>query len=125
MNAVAVAVIPCRTNDVYEVDSLDGTTFAKSVTYNLRDRFFLLSRPEIYGSWDSSSLKDGELLDYYDGLTNAERIKYDSFGAARGAWLRSPFPSGGNSERHVYTDGSLISNHAYNAYGAAVACIIA
>lgn len=125
LNAVAVAVIPCRTNDVYEVDSLDGTTFAKSATYNLRDRFFLLSRPEIYGSWDSSSLKDGELLDYYDGLTNAERIKYDSFGAARYAWLRSPYPSYGSIERIVHTDGSLHNYGANSAGGAAVACIIA
>lgn len=125
LNAVAVAVIPCRTNDVYEVDSLDGTTFTKSATYNLRDRFFLLSRPEIYGSWDSSSLKDGELLDYYDGLTNAERIKYDSFGAVRIDWLRSPGPSVGGYERFVYTDGSLNYNNASYSFGATVACIIA
>ena len=125
LNAVAVAVVPCRTNDVYEVDSLDGTHFTKSATYNLKDRFFLLSRPEIYGSWDSATYKDGELLDYYDGLTNAERIKYDSFGAARGAWLRSPSSSDGSVERLVYTDGSLVSYYASDALGAAVACIIA
>ncbi len=125
LNAVQEAVVPCRTNDVYEVNSLDGTVFTTSATYNLRDKFFLLSRPEIFGSWDSSSIKDGELLDYYNGLTQAERIKYDSFGAARFAWLRSPLPSGGRNERAVNSDGSVNDGGAYNGLGAAVACIIA
>ena len=125
LNAVKPAVVPYRTNDVYEVDSLDGTVQAKSTVYNVRDKFFLLSRPEIYGSWDSTSLKDGEQLDYYVGLTNAERIKYDSFGSARNAWLRSPIQSYGSRVRLVYTDGSLDGNGACYGLGAAVACIIA
>lgn len=125
LNAVKEAVVPYRTNDVYEVDSLDGTVQAKSTVYNLHDKFFLLSRPEIYGSWDSSSLKDGEQLEYYVGLTNTERIKYDSFGSARLAWLRSPHPSTGSGVRSVDTDGSLNGNSAINGSGAAVACIIA
>lgn len=125
LNAVKAAVIPCRTNSVYEVNSLDGTEFSVNQTYNLEDKFFLLSRPEIYGSWDSASYKDGELLDYYDGTTQQEKIKYDEFGSARHAWLRSPNPSYGGSERYVYSDGSLYYNVAYYADGAAVACIIA
>ena len=125
LNAVKEAVVPYRTNDVYEVDSLDGTVQEKSTVYNLHDKFFLLSRPEIYGSWDSSSLKDGEQLEYYVGLTNTERIKYDSFGSARYAWLRSPNPSSGSNVRNVYTDGSLYGSGAIYGYGAAVACIIA
>lgn len=84
------AIIPCRTNGIFEVNSLDGTEFAINQTYNLTDKFFLLSRPEVYGTWDSTSYKDGELLEFYDGLTQTERIKYDAFGAARHAWLRSP-----------------------------------
>ena len=117
--------MPYRTNDVYEVDSLDGTVQEKSTVYNLHDKFFLLSRPEIYGSWDSSSLKDGEQLEYYVGLTNTERIKYDSFGSARLAWLRSPIPSSGSIVRFVNTDGSVNGDHAISGHGAAVACIIA
>jgi hypothetical protein len=126
LNAVKAAVVPYRTNDVFEVDSLDGTIQAKSTVYNVKDKFFLLSRPEIYGSWDSSSLKDGEQLEFYVGLTNTERIKYDSFGSARNCWLRSPNPSSGGSVRSVYTDGSLYSlSYALYGFGASVACIIA
>ena len=125
LNAVKKAVIPCRTNSVYEVNSLDGTEFSVNQTYNLEDKFFLLSRPEIYGSWDSPSYKDGELLDYYDGTTQQEKIKYDEFGSACYAWLRSPYPGYGSHGRLVYTSGAFDLSYANNAIGAAVACIIA
>lgn len=123
--AVEPAIIPCRTNNVHEVNSLDGTVFTTNQVYTLQDKFFLLSRPEMYGDWDSSSYKDGEKLDYYDGATNADRIKRDAFGTARYAWLRSPYPSSAYYGRLVHTDGSLHYNGANNYYGAAPACIIA
>lgn len=122
---VQPAVIPCRTNSIFEVNSLDGTEFAINQTYELEDKFFLLSRPEIYGTWDSTTYKDGELLEYYEGLTDAERKKFDFLGSARYVWLRSPNPSYANYERHVNTDGTLSHSGAYNSYGAAAACIIA
>ena len=122
---VEPAVIPCRTNSIFECASLDGTEFTVNQVYELKDKFFLLSRPEIYGSWDSATYKDGELLDYYEGLTNAERRKYDNVGSVRYAWLRSPTPSRADPARIVYTDGSLSSNSASNSYGVAPACIIA
>ena len=122
---VEPAVIPCRTNSIFECASLDGTEFTVNQVYELKDKFFLLSRPEIYGSWDSATYKDGELLDYYEGLTNAERRKYDNVGSVRYAWLRSPFPSSADFARIVYSDGSLDSYSAYNSYGVAPACIIA
>ena len=122
---VQPAVIPCRTNSIFEVNSLDGTEFAINQTYELEDKFFLLSRPEIYGTWDSTAYKDGELLEYYEGLTDAERKKFDSFGSARYVWLRSPNPSDAYYERLVSTDGTLNNNVANNSNGAAAACIIA
>ena len=122
---VEPAVIPCRTNSIFECASLDGTEFTVNQVYELKDKFFLLSRPEIYGSWDSATYKDGELLDYYEGLTNAERRKYDNVGSVRYAWLRSPTPSFASDARIVGTDGSLSSNGAYNSSGVAPACIIA
>ena len=122
---VEPAVIPCRTNSIFECASLDGTEFTVNQVYELKDKFFLLSRPEIYGSWDSATYKDGELLDYYEGLTNAERRKYDNVGSVRYAWLRSPNPSGANNARIVSTDGSLNGNDACNSSGVAPACIIA
>ena len=122
---VEPAVIPCRTNSIFECASLDGTEFTVNQVYELKDKFFLLSRPEIYGSWDSATYKDGELLDYYEGLTNAERRKYDNVGFVRYAWLRSPSPSYASHARIVHTDGSLYDYSAYGSHGVAPACIIA
>lgn len=123
--AVQPATIPCRTNSVFEVNSLDGTAYTVNTVYELKDKFFLLSRPEIYGSYDSTSYKDGELLGYYNGLTDTERIKRDAAGSARYCWLRSPSPGHASYERSVYTSGALYSISAINASGVAPACIIA
>ena len=123
--AVQPAAIPCRTNSVFEVNSLDGTEYTVNTVYTLNDMFFMLSRPEIYGSWDSSSIKDGELLEYYEGLTDIERIKYDAAGSARYCWLRSPLPGGASTERTVRTSGALTNNTALTGTGVAPACIIA
>ena len=123
--AVQPAAIPCRTNSVFEVNSLDGTEYTVNTVYTLNDMFFMLSRPEIYGSWDSSSIKDGELLEYYEGLTDIERIKYDAAGSARSCWLRSPTPGRANYERNVTTSGALSSDGAIRGGGVAPACIIA
>lgn len=123
--AVQPAAIPCRTNSVFEVNSLDGTEFTVNKVYTLNDMFFMLSRPEIYGDWDSSSVKDGEQLEYYEGLTNTERIKYDAAGSARTCWLRSPSPGTASLERGVGTSGALYNSYAVSGRGVAPACIIA
>ena len=125
LSVIQAAIVPCRTNSIFEVDSLDGTVFTTNQTYSLEDRFFLLSRPEIYGTWDSAEVKDGELLEYYSGLTDAERIKYDPSGSARYCWLRSPYPGSAYSVRVVSTSGALNGGSAYSALAAAPACIIA
>lgn len=123
---VQPAVLACRTNSLFEVESLDGAAFAINQLYSLKaDKFFLLSRPEIFGDWDSASYKDGTQLAYYNGLTATERIKRDAAGTARSAWLRSPYPSGANYARVVGSDGALHSSGAYIGYGVAPACIIA
>ena len=119
-------VLACRTNSLFEVESLDGTAFAINQLYSLKaDKFFLLSRPEIFGNWDSESYKDGTQLEYYNGLTATERIKRDAAGTARIAWLRSPHPSYAIIARIVTSDGTLYSNNAYSGTGVAPACIIA
>lgn len=125
LSVVAPAVIPCQANSIYECASLDGTTFAVDQEYNLTDKFFLLSRPEVYGLSDSTTIKDGELLNYYDGLTNPERKKYDNGGTGRRAWLRSPYPAHATTERIVDLDGSGNINTASSSLGVAPACIIA
>lgn len=124
-SALATPILPCRTNSVYEIASLNGTTFAVDSIYELRDKVFLLSRPEIYNSWDSTSIKDGTVLTYYEGLTDLERSKYDQFGTVHFAWLRSPYPTSANGERNVNNSTGAVSyNYAYGAYGAAAACVI-
>lgn len=120
---VQPAVLACRTNSLFEVESLDGTAFAINQLYSLKaDKFFLLSRPEIFGDWDSASYKDGTQLEYYNGLTATERIKRDAAGTARNAWLRSPNPSNANNARIVNSDGTLNNNNAYNGNGVAPDC---
>lgn len=123
--AVQPAIVPCRTNSIAEVNSLDGTEFVINQVYELQDKFFLLSRPEIYGTWDSSTYKDGELLEFYEGFTDTERIKYDAAGSARICWLRSPHPGHAFNERFVNTSGALDFNIANYGFGVAPACIIA
>lgn len=123
---VQPAVLACRTNSLFEVESLDGTAFAINQLYNLKvDKFFLLSRPEIFGDWDSASYKDGTQLEYYNSLTATERIKRDAAGTARNAWLRSPNPSNANSARLDNSSGEVSGSSAYDGYGVAPACIIA
>lgn len=125
LEAVQPAIIPCRTNGVYEVDSLDGTAFAINQTYDLKCRFFLLSRPEMYGTWDDASLRDGELLEYYAGATDAERILRDATGMARNVWLRSPYPTYSYRPRRVVESGALNHDGARYVHGVTAACIIA
>lgn len=122
---VEPAKIPCRTNSIFEVDSLDGTEYAINQVYELQDKFFLLSRPEMYGAWDENTRKDGTLLEYYDGLTDTERKKYDAAGSAHHCWLRSPTPGSAGSERRVEPSGALGNGGAPSATGVAPACIIA
>lgn len=122
---VETAAIPCRTSNVFEAASLDGTQFATASTYTLYDKFFLLSRPEIFGDWDSASIKDGVQLEYYVGLSNAERIRRDKNGSARDCFLRSPFPGNAGFVRNLASGGSLGSYGAYGSSGVAPACIIA
>ena len=122
---VQPAIVPCRTNSAYECASLDGTEFAINQVYNLTDKFFLLSRPEIYGTYDNTTYKDGEQLEYYAGLTNTEIIKYDAAGTARNCWLRSPSNLDAQIERIVSTNGSLGGVSVITEYGIAPACIIA
>ena len=125
LSVVQTASIPCRTTSVYEINSLDGTEFTINQIYELQDKFFLLSRPEIFGGWDNTSYKDGELLEFYEGLTNTERVKYDAAGSARNCWLRSPVPGDTYGERIVSPSGGWSSGRANYAYGVAAACIIA
>ena len=125
LESVQPAIIPCYTTGNFEIESLDGTEFTTNQVYNLTDKFFLLSRPELYGTWDSTTYKDGEQIEYYKDMTSTELIKYDQAGTARGAMLRSPASSFSGYERSVTSLGSLGQMNAYANGGVAPACIIA
>ena len=125
LEVVETAAIPCRTSGGFEAPSIDGTQFTLNTTYTLYDKFFLLSRPEIFGDWDSASIKDGTQLEYYVGLTNSERIHRDKNGSARHCFLRSPNPGNANVVRCLNSDGNLNNYYAGSSYGVAPACIIA
>lgn len=126
LEVVAPAIIPCRTNSKFEICSLDETEFITDELYELEDKFFILSQGEIYGTYASDELQDGTLLDYYDGLTNAEKKKFDKTGVARSAWLRSPLPTNAYRERVVLSSTGHIGNSsASSTNGVAPACIIA
>ena len=123
---VQPAVLACCANSLFEVESLDRTAFAINQLYSLKaDKFFLLSRPEIFGDGDSASCKDGTQLEYYKELTATERIKRDAAGTARYAWLRSPTLFSAGDARAVHTAGKVSNSGVDNNNGVAAACIIA
>ncbi len=123
---VETAVVPCRTNNIFEVASIDGTEYPTTSVYNLEDKFFILSQGEIYGTYQNGSYKDGTLLDYYDGLTNTERIKYDSVGTAYNVFMRTPHASGGSNMIGIGSSaGATYYPYSSTALAIAPACIIA
>ena len=98
------------------------------------ERFFLLSRPEIYaGTERSADGADGTVYAYYgvgySDLTapgtgaDSNRIKYRS-GSATYWWLRTPNSTGGSNVRSVNPTGILNTNYAYSSFGIAPACVI-
>jgi hypothetical protein len=88
----------------------------------VQDKAFLLSRVEV--GLGSEGVTTGEsVYEFYDGATDAERIKLLS-GSPRYWWLRSPYVGTTSSARLVNTSGTLISNHAPTALGLSPACVI-
>lgn len=98
------------------------------------ERFFLLSRPEVYGGIErSADGADGTVYPYYGAGYSAlsapgtgsdkNRIKYRN-GSAYHWWLRTPGADYGGGVRGVLGDGHLSSDNAYGSYGVAPACVI-
>lgn len=106
-------------NTVYNVNGV------KSGTYTTRDKFFLPSRVEI-GYGIENGVSEGSVFDYYDGVANAERIKYDIANPtiARYWWLRSPIPWNAGIVRIVNPSGEMLNFYATGGQGLAAACVI-
>lgn len=94
------------------------------------ERFFLLSRSEVYGGNEVTG-GEGAAYPYYanhsdlaaPGTGNdSNRIKYRN-GVAKYWWLRSPYAGSASYVRSVYPTG-IVYNFAYDSYGVAPACCI-
>lgn len=122
LSVVQTAVLPNRTNGKFETDSLDGTVFEINMDYTTEDKFFLISATELFGNTSFP----GTVLEYYDGASSAERIKYYINGTAANYWTRSgttAVNAGWCTSSTV--NGTINSASATNPFGVAPACIIA
>ena len=111
--------VPCGSNNVYEAPD---STVTKGGIYTVTDKIFLLSNREI---GFTSDIDDGTtVLPYYDGATNADRIKYNASSVAAYWWERTPNSGHASGVRLVGPGGTLGSNGAFGSAGLAPACTI-
>lgn len=116
---VGKVVLPCSANNTYEAPD---SSIAKGTKYTLNDEFYLASAREIFNTnWDVAD--DSKVFPFYEGAGNADRIKYRD-GSAAYWWLRTPYSGNARGVRLVYSDGTVVSYGARNAYGLAPACTI-
>ena len=88
VNVVGEVIVPCVANDTYE--SPDSTT-VKGEKYTVRDKFYLPSETEIFGTNHNATADGSVLFPYYEGATNTDRIKYHD-GTTWHCYLRSAYP---------------------------------
>jgi hypothetical protein len=96
----------------------------------IKDKFFLLSRKEVYMGNEVSSVDEGEPYPYYSDYSDytspntgadSNRVKYRN-GSAQWWWLRTPHSGYGSDVRVVNTAGGLNNNNANNSVGVPPAC---
>ena len=96
------------------------------------DKFFLLSRREVYAGNEVSGVIEGEPYPYYSDYSDlsvagtgndTNRIKYRN-GSPQWWWLRTPNSGSGYGVRGIYPAGSLNAHVASNSLGVAPACNI-
>ncbi len=109
----------CARNTIFE----EGGTLGGS--YITTDKMFRPSMTEL-GLGVNNAIAEGAVLDYYDGTTALERIKFDiaSPATARYWWLRSPLPSHAYYVRSIYPDGALTNYNASSGLAVAPDCVI-
>lgn len=116
--------------DTTAAEGSAGTGFETTV-----DKFFLPSRPEVFGGSDNASDK-GDAWQYYSansdvpgGASNSgadsNRIKVNAAGNASYWWLRSPFVGVGDIVRGIYPTGTVNGHNANSSVGVAPACVVA
>lgn len=97
----------------------------------LDDKFFLLSRSEVYGGLENN-INEGSPYPYYKDYSSlseagtgndSNRIKYRS-GSASSWVIRTPFSSGAGNIRSINASGGVPSTGTYSNGGIAPACVI-
>ena len=95
-----------------------------------KDKFFLLSRREVFAGNEASNVTEGEPYPFYSDYSDytsanlgadKNRIKYRG-GSPQWWWLRTPNTGSGYFVRRVYTDGNLYDGSANGSNGVAPAC---
>lgn len=114
LSCVGEVVVPCLTNDGYE--STDSTTKAGE-KYTLTDKFYLASQKEIFGISANEEKDDSVLFPYYNGATDADRIKYTKNSVAYHWWTRSPRSYSPATVYGVVSNGSMGNNPSSKEYG--------
>ena len=118
------------------IGSVQKVTALNTVTdgggsITLNDKFFLLSRSEVYGGLENN-VNEGEPYPYYSNYSDlsvagigddSNRIKYRN-GAIQTWWIRSPLFMYTSTIRMVETTGFVKYDHARNGSGIAPACNI-
>lgn len=116
--------------EVEKITALNTITDGGSSETN-KEKFFLLSRAEVYGG-TTNGILEGEAYPYYSETSdlseastksNTNRIKYKN-GVTQWWWLRSPYSAQSHGAQAVSTSGSISSNNATMNYGVAPACCI-
>ena len=96
----------------------------------LKDKFFLLSRENVFAGREISGVDEGGAYPYYSNYSDhgsastgadTNRIKYNG-SSAFWWWLRSPYAGNAYYPRNVTNGGGVYYSYAINAYGAVPAC---
>ncbi len=125
-----ITALSTAAGDTSAANASAGTGYETTV-----DKFFLPSRPEVFGGGDNNSDK-GDAWQYYKansdvpgGSSNSgadsNRIKTNAAGTAQYWWLRSPSVGNGRYVRLILPSGSVGHNTAHDSFGVAPACVVA
>ena len=96
------------------------------------EKIFLLSRSEVYGSFENS-VDEGAAYPYYKNYSDfaskndgndTNRIKHQRNGTPYYWWLRAPLTGYAHYVRNVFPTGVIDSSGAYGSIGLAPACCI-
>ena len=113
LSCVGEVIIPCATNNVYESPDSIAKVGEK---YTITDKFYLPSQKEIFGTSVNAVEDDSILFPFYEGATDADRIKYQN-SIAKHWWTRSPRTMSATLTHVVLNTGALSNNTTTSDYG--------